>query len=143
VIVPDVNILVYAYNKDARQHKAARAWWERTLAEPDLVGLPWATILGFIRITTQRRILEHPMFPDEAIGHVRSWLALPNVQVLSPGEEHAEILFRLIKDVGAAGDLTADAHLAALAMEYRGQIVSTDTDFARFRGLRWFNPTEA
>lgn len=142
MIIPDVNILVYAYNKDAKQHKVSKEWWERTLAQPQPVGLPWVTILGFIRISTQRRIIERPMFPQDAIGRVRSWLDLPNVQVISPGEEHAEILFRLIDEVGTAGDLTTDAHLAALAIEHRGQLVSTDSDFARFRGLRWFNPTE-
>jgi toxin-antitoxin system PIN domain toxin len=142
VIIPDVNILVYAYNKDAKQHRAAREWWERTLAQPHPVGLPWVTILGFIRISTQRRIIDRPMFPHEATERVRSWLALPNVQLISPGEEHAEIFFRLIDEVGTAGDLTTDAHLAALTIEHQGQLVSTDTDFARFRGLRWFNPTE-
>jgi toxin-antitoxin system PIN domain toxin len=142
VIIPDVNVLVYAYNKDAKQHAAAKEWWERTLAEPEPVGLPWVAILGFIRITTQRRIVERPMFTHQAIERVRSWLELPNVEIISPGDEHADILFRLIEEVGTAGDLTTDAHLAALAIEHRGQLVSTDTDFARFRRLRWFNPTE-
>ena len=142
MIIPDVNILVYAYNVDAKHHKAARDWWERTLTEPEAVGLPWVTILGFIRISTQRRIIEHPMFPKDAVDRVRSWLAVPNVQIISPGEEHGEILFQLIDEVGTAGDLTTDAHLAALAIEHRGRIASTDTDFARFRGLRWFNPLE-
>jgi uncharacterized protein len=142
VIIPDVNILVYAYNVDAKHHKAAKDWWERTLTEPEVVGLPWVTILGFIRVSTQRRIIDHPMFPKDAVERVRSWLAVPNVQIISPGEEHGEILFQLIDEVGTAGDLTTDAHLAALAIEHRGRIASTDTDFARFRGLRWFNPLE-
>lgn len=142
MIIPDVNILVHAYNKDAKHHRVAREWWERTLAQSHPVALPWVTILGFIRISTQRRIIERPMFPRDAMGRVRSWLDLPNVQVISPGEEHAEILFQLIDDVGTAGDLTTDAHLAALAIEYHAELVSTDADFARFRGLRWFNPTE-
>jgi hypothetical protein len=142
VIIPDVNVLVYAYNKDAKQHAAAREWWERTLAQAQPVGLPWVTILGFIRISTQRRIIERPMFPRDAIERVRSWLEVPNVEIISPGEDHGDILFRLIEEVGTAGDLTTDAHLAALAIEHRAELVSTDTDFARFRGLRWFNPTE-
>jgi hypothetical protein len=142
VIIPDVNILVYAYNKDAKQHAAARRWWEDTLAQPQPVGLPWVTILGFIRISTQRRIIDRPMFARDAIARVRSWLELPNVEIISPGDRHGEILFRLIEEMGTAGDLTTNAHLAALAIEHRAQLVSTDTDFARFRGLRWFNPTE-
>jgi len=142
VIIPDVYILVYAYNKDAKQHAAARRWWEDTLAQPQPVGLPWVTILGFIRISTQRRIIDRPMFARDAIARVRSWLELPNVEIISPGDRHGEILFRLIEEMGTAGDLTTNAHLAALAIEHRAQLVSTDTDFARFRGLRWFNPTE-
>lgn len=142
MIIPDVNILVYAYNKDAKQHAAARRWWEDTLAQPQPVGLPWVTILGFIRISTQRRIIDRPMFARDAIARVRSWLELPNVEIISPGDRHGEILFRLIEEMGTAGDLTTNAHLAALAIEHRAQLVSTDTDFARFRGLRWFNPTE-
>ena len=138
--IPDVNILVYAYNKDAKQHKVAREWWERTLTQPQSVGLPWITILGFIRISTQRRIIERPMFPHQAIERVRSWLDLPNVQIISPGEAHGQILFRLIEDVGTAGDLTTDAHLAALAIEHRAQLVSTDADFARFRRLQLAGP---
>jgi toxin-antitoxin system PIN domain toxin len=142
VIIPDVNILVYAYNVDAKHHKAAKDWWERTLTEPEVVGLPWVTILGFLRVSTQRRIIDHPMFPKDAVERVRSWLAVINVQIISPGEEHGEILFQLIDEVGTAGDLTTDAHLAALAIEHRGRIASSDADFARFRGLRWFNPLE-
>lgn len=141
MIIPDVNVLVYAYNKDAKQHAAAREWWERTLAQAQPVGMPWVTILGFIRISTQRRIIERPMFPHDAIERVRSWLEVPNVEIISPGEDHGDILFRLIEEGGTAGDLTTDAHLAALAIEHGAELVSTDTDFARFRGLRWFNPT--
>ena len=81
------------------------------------------------------------MFPRDAIERVRSWLEVPNVEIISPGEDHGDILFRLIEEVGTAGDLTTDAHLAALAIEHSAELVSTDTDFARFRGLRWFNPT--
>jgi uncharacterized protein len=142
VIIPDVNILVYAYNADAKKHKAAREWWERTLTEPEVVGLPWVTIIGVIRISTQRRIINHPMFPENATARVRSWLRVPSVQIVSPGEDHGEIFFRLLDEVGTAGDLTTDAHLAALAIEYGAELASTDTDFARFRGLRWFNPVE-
>ena len=65
---------------------------------------------------------------------------MPSVQILTPGESHADILFRLIEQVGTAGNLTTDAHLAALAIEYQAELASTDTDFARFKGLRWFNP---
>lgn len=140
MIVPDVNVLVFAYNQGALHHKTCRAWWEETLTQPRPVGLPWVTILGFVRVMTHRRILKTPMYPNDAISRVRAWLTLPGVQILTPGEFHAEIFFRLIEQVGTAGDLTTDAHLAALAIEYRGELASTNTDFARFPGLRWFNP---
>jgi toxin-antitoxin system PIN domain toxin len=140
MIVPDVSILIHAYNSASSKHKAARIWWEQTLTLPRPVGLPWATILGFLRITTHRGILENPMFPADAIRHARSWLAVPGVQILTPGETHAETLFRLIGHLGTAGNLTTDAHLAALAIEYQAELASTDADFARFPGLRWFNP---
>lgn len=140
MIIPDVNVLIHAYNSSSLRHKAAREWWEETLTQPRPVGLPWVSILGFVRIITRAAPVKNPLYPGEAIGVVRKWLAVPGVQILTPGEFHAEIFFRLIEQVGTAGDLTTDAHLAALAIEYRGELASTDADFARFPGLRWFNP---
>lgn len=81
------------------------------------------------------------MYARDAVRHVCQWLEVPRVEILTPGEEHARILFQLIEDLGTAGNLTTDAHLAALAIEYQAEIASTDADFARFSGLRWFNPT--
>ena len=140
MIVPDINILIHTYNSDSPRHTAARAWWEQTLKRPRPVGLPWVTMLGFIRIMTHRGILGNPMMVQDAIRRVGRWLDHPRVQVLTPGEQHAEILFRLLEQLGTAGNLTTDAHLAALAIEYQAELASTDTDFARFPGLRWFNP---
>ena len=140
MLIPDVNILVYAYDMDSPQHKLARTWWQTTLTQPRPVGMPWATSLGFIRVATNRHILTNPLSVQEAVGRVRRWLDHPRVRIVSPGERHGEILFRLLTDLGTAGNLTSDAHLAALAIEYQAEIVSTDADFSRFPGLRWFNP---
>ena len=140
MLVPDINILVYAYNSDAREHIRAREWWEGTLMQGRPVGIPWVVALGFIRISTHRSILNAPMFPGDAIRAVRAWLDVPGVRILTPGDRHAEILFGLLDFVGTAGNLTTDAHLAALAIEYQAELVSADADFARFPGLRWFNP---
>jgi hypothetical protein len=140
MLIPDVNILVYAYNADSPQYARAREWWETTLQQPRVVGLPWSTSVGFIRIATQRGISARPMTVQEAVETVRAWLDHPRVRIVTPGERHAEILFDLLLEVGVAGNLTSDAHLAALAIEYQAELVSTDTDFARFPGLRWFNP---
>ena len=142
MLIPDINILVCAYDSDAREHARAREWWERTLTQSRPVGMPWTTALGFIRISTHRRILNAPMATKDAIRAVRAWLDVPRVQIVSPGEHHAEILFGLLDRLGTAGSLTTDAHLAALAIEYQAELVSADADFARFPGLRWFNPLQ-
>jgi uncharacterized protein len=142
MIVPDINILVHAYNLEAREHRPARAWWENALGSSQPIGLPWVSILGFIRVTTLPRITRHPLYPREATGYVKGWLASPNVSIITPGEIHVQLVFELLDELGTAGNLTTDAHLAALAIEYRAELASTDTDFARFPGLRWFNPLE-
>ena len=140
MLIPDVNILVYAYDADSPRYARAREWWETTLQQPRIVGLPWSTSVGFIRIATQRGISARPMTVQEAVETVRAWLDHPRVRIVTPGERHAEILFDLLLELGVGGNITYDAHLAALAIEYQAELVSTDTDFARFPGLRWFNP---
>ena len=140
MIVPDVNLLVYAYNQDAREHARARAWWEGLLASSDAVGLPWAVSLGFIRLMTHAAVLVKPLDPRRAVAHVRSWLDQPNVEILDPGPRHLEVLDRLLGELGVAGNLTTDAHLAATAIEHQCELHSNDADFARFSGLRWRNP---
>ena len=140
MILPDVNLLVHAYNSDSGVHDAARAWWEGLLNGTDTVGLAWAGIFGFIRITTHRQILANPMPVSQACAHARGWLARPQVVVLDPGSRHPEIVFGLLESLGTAGNLTTDAHLAALAIEHQAQVHSTDADFSRFPGLRWRNP---
>ena len=140
MIIPDINILIHAHDPEYRDHALARDWWEETLNLDIPVGLPWAVSSGFIRIVTNPAIRARPIAVVKAIGFVRSWLARPAVRPLVPGERHGEIVFRLLEESGAAGNLTTDAHLAALAIEYRAEIASTDMDFARFPGLRWFNP---
>jgi toxin-antitoxin system PIN domain toxin len=144
MIVPDVNVLLYAYDADSRDHLAARLWWEQILTQDDSpIGLAWVVILGFIRISTNNRASAKPMRASEATAIVRSWLAQPVVRLIEPGEHHADIFLGLIEETGVAGNLTTDAHLAALAIEYRAEVATNDTDFSRFEGLRWFNPLKA
>lgn len=140
MIVPDVNLLVYAHNSQSRQHEAARKWWEDLLNGTGTVGLPWASILGFIRIATSPKILDNPLDVSSACTRVRSWLARPQTALIHPGDRHADILFDLLEEAGSAGNLTTDAHLAALAIEHQAELHSTDADMIRFRGLRWTNP---
>ena len=140
MIVPDVNLLLHAHNSGSRRHAAARPWWEGLMNGTVTVGLPWAAILGFVRIATDRTILGNPLDVDGTRARVRSWLARPQTVLIHPGERHADILFGLLDELGAAADLTASAHLAALAIEHQAELHSTDADMARFPGLRWRNP---
>jgi toxin-antitoxin system PIN domain toxin len=140
VIIPDVNLLVYAYTAKAPRHTAARAWWEGVDTAGETVGLPWAVSLGFLRLMTHPAVLETPMRPEAAIAIIESWFERPNVEVLDPGPRHLEFLRGLVAELGLAANLTTDAHLAALAIEHRCSLVSNDADFARFPGLRWVNP---
>lgn len=140
MIIPDVNLLIHAYNAHSPAHAEARGWWEMSLTGPRQIGLAWVTMLGFIRIMTHRGVMRNPMPAGEALGRVRAWLDRPQVEVLTPGEDHARIVFRLLETIGVAGNLTTDAHLAALAIEYGAEVATTDTDFGRFPGVRWHNP---
>jgi len=141
VIVPDVSVLIHAYNADSARHAKVRRWWEETLSGTRQVGLPLVSVLGFIRIMTNPRFGLNPMPVRKCLDHVRAWLAVPVVRILTPGEGHVETVFRLIEQLGVAGNLTTDAHLAALAIEYRAELASTDVDFGRFPGLRWVDPS--
>lgn len=140
MIVPDVNLLVYAYNRADPQHEAARDWWETTLNNTDPVGLPWIVSSGFIRLMTHPRVLQTPLAVAEAIRHVQSWLDQPCVVVLEPGKLFANRFLGFLNELGTAGNLTTDAYLAALAVEHQGELLSADTEFHRFKGLRWRNP---
>ena len=140
MIVPDVNLLLYAVVSAFPQHKAAHEWWEETVNSPGEIGLASPAIFGFIRIATNPRVLSPPLTVDAAMGYVSAWLGQPNVSHLVPGPRHVEIAFSLLHGVGTGGNLTTDVQLAALALEHDGDMYSNDTDFARFPGLRWCNP---
>lgn len=141
MIVPDANLLIYAYNRlDTRHHDQARSWWESLLNSPDPVGLPWISAGGFLRVMTHPRILDDPMPVPEAVAAVRSWLERPNVIVLQPGSRFGELFLTLLEQSGTGGNLTTDAQLAALAIEHQAELHSNDADFGRFPGLRWRNP---
>jgi uncharacterized protein len=140
VIVVDLNLLIYATNEDAPMHERARRWWESVLSQGEAVGLAWTVLLGFLRITTNPRVMPRPLSPEQATAIIDDWLGQPSVSPLEPTERHWEILKELMSPLGTAGNLTSDAHLAALAIEHGARLFSTDNDFARFAGVRWVNP---
>jgi len=140
MILVDANILIYAVNRDAPPHLAARAWWEEVLSGTTPVGLPWLVLLAFVRLSTHARVLRSPTAVERALGYVNEWLAQPYVTPLNPGEKHWLILSRLLADSGAAGNLTSDAHIAAIAIEHGCVVCSADNDFKRFEGIRHINP---
>jgi len=140
MIVPDVNLLVYAYHADDPRHAAARRWWENALAQREPVGLSWVAVGGFLRIMTHPRVLRDPMPVERATAHVRLWLEQSPVVALAPGRRFPEIFLGYLDALGSGGNLTTDAQLAALAVEHQAEIHSCDTDFSRFPGLRWRNP---
>jgi uncharacterized protein len=140
VILIDANILIYAHVSSFAQHRVAREWLDRQLNGSAPVGLPWASLLAFLRLVTNSRVFEHPESTVDAWSQVRAWLACESVWTPEPTERHAELLGEILKLPGMHGNLVPDAHLAALAMEHGLTLCSTDGDFARFRALRWLNP---
>ncbi len=140
MIVPDLNLLVYAHNEAASLHVPARQWWEDVVNSELRVGVPWAVAMGFIRLVTHAAILREPRHAVDAVAIVRGWFALPGVDPLDPGPRHLEIVEGLFRASGVAGALTTDTHLAALAIEHQAELCSNDADFGRFPGLRWRNP---
>lgn len=140
MILPDVNLLLYAHDETTRAHTVAKGWWQEQLNGPRMVGLAWVVVLGFIRLVTNLRVFHAPYAPVEVPEIVRTWLTQPQARIVHPSEGHFDLLARLIEQAGTAGNLTTDAHLAPLAIE-RGLILqTTDTGFARFPGLKWVNP---
>jgi hypothetical protein len=142
MIIPDVNLLVYAYNEDAPLHVEARGWWEECLSGEDMIGLPWAVIHGYLRLMTHPRVLVSPLAPDQAVDDTREWVEHPATTIIEPGPRHLSLLSDLLAAAGRGGSLTTDAVLAALAIENQATLYSNDLDFGRFPGLRWQNPLE-
>ena len=142
MILIDANLLIYAVNSDAPRHAHAREWLDRTLSGNTPVGLPWVCLLAFLRITTHPRVFAHPLQPDAAIDRVNEWLDQPVVDAVYPGEGHWPILRNLLRTTGTGGNLTTDAHIAAIAIERGATVCSADHDFQRFPGVHHVNPLD-
>lgn len=138
--VLDANLLLYAVDEQSPRHVPARAWLERTLSASETVGFTWLVLLAFLRLSTSARVFQRPLIVSEAFGLIDGWLAQPCATVLAPTDRHSAVLRTLLEPLGTAGNLSNDAHLAAIAIEHGAEVCSCDTDFARFPGLRWRNP---
>ena len=140
MILPDVNVLVYAHRKDARDHPAYRGWLESTVNADAAFGLSDLVISGFVRIVTHPRIFAVPSSLADAMQFAEDLRSRPNRVAVSPGRDHWRIFRRLCDTAGAKGNLVSDAWLAAMAIEHGCEWITTDRDFARFPGLRWRHP---
>jgi len=143
VILVDANLLLYAHVQSFSQHQRARRWLDERLNGAAPVGLPWPSLLGFLRISTNPRVFEQPSPVIDAWRQVLDWLACERAWIPQPGERHREVLGELLAAPGVQANLVQDAHLAALAIEHGLILCSTDGDFGRFTGLRWENPLAA
>ncbi|HSR67283.1 MAG TPA: type II toxin-antitoxin system VapC family toxin [Acidobacteriota bacterium] len=138
----DANLLIYAVDSDSPHHQAAKQWLESALSGTEPIGLPWVVILAFLRITTHPRVMRRPLQAEEALEYVDSWLKQPFVEAVAPGPGHWQVLRNLIRTTGTSGNLTSDAHIAALALEHGHEVSSADNDFKRFPGILHVNPLQ-
>lgn len=140
MIVLDANLLLYAYDSAATEHKKARRSVEAVFSGVEPVGLPWQTVSAFLRILTNAKLPGDRFTIEEATEIVEQWTSLPAVRLLAPGDRHWAFLRRTLLEGKASGPLATDAQLAALTMENGGVLYTTDRDFTRFPGLKWMNP---
>lgn len=140
MVLPDVNILIYAHRAELPQHDAARTWLDGVIAGEAPYGLSELVLSGFLQIVTNPRALVKPTPIDTALETVRRWRAPRNCVLVAPGIRHWAIFSRLCRDAGANGNLVPDAYLAAMAIESGCEWITTDRGFARFPGLNWRHP---
>lgn len=140
MIVPDLNLLLYAHFDCFPLHESARRWWGGVMNGADAVGIAPPVLFGFVRLSTNRKVFTPPMSAETALTLVEQWLARDHVQLLVTGPAHLQLAFALLRELGTAANLTTDAQIAAFALEHQALLCSNDTDFARFSGLRWQNP---
>ena len=140
MILPDVNLLVYASNTDDPMHQQARCWWETCLDGSQPVAIAWVVALGFVRLMTSRAVMQRPMAMAVALSQLGRWLERPSVLILQPGPRHLAILSSFCEAGVLQSSLLTDAHIAALAIDNQAVVHSNDSDFSRFAGLRWSNP---
>ncbi len=140
MIVPDINLLIYAHDKTSSHHSSARKWWEATLSDREPVGIPFVVLLGFMRLVTHPALNENPMSVPMARQRIESWEQVPVVQFMSGTPSTLRRAWQLLEEAESGGNLTTDALIAAHALESGGTVYSNDRDFDRFPKLKWKNP---
>ena len=143
MIVPDVNLLVYAYDSTSPFHERSRSWWESALPGPIPVGIPAIVILAFVRLVTHPALTQNPMTVQQAREAVTAWLSVSHVRLLLATPAALDLFFDLLEASGTGGNRSTDALIAAMAAVHGGTVYSNDRDFARFTSVRWRNPLES
>ena len=138
--VVDANVLLYAVNEAAERHDEAVSWLDAALNGRSTVGFSWISLLAFLRLSTKIGLFPAPLTVEQAVDRMRAWLSQPTSVLLEPTAQHLDVLGGLLTSLGSGGNLTNDAHLAALAIEHRGEVVTYDSDFGRFPGVAWSTP---
>jgi len=140
VKLTDVNLLLYAVDISAPRHRPARRWLEERLSGTETFAFAWIVLLAFLRLSTNPRVFAEPLTPTEAFDLMEGWLAQPCATLVHPTDRHAAVLREILEPLGTAGNLTTDAHLAALSIEHGAELCSSDSDFSRFAGVLWHDP---
>jgi toxin-antitoxin system PIN domain toxin len=143
VIVPDVNLLIYAYNDASPFHQAAAAWWEACLSGSEPVGLTYPVLFAFVRITTGIQAYPNPLTLQQSKECVEEWMTCAATHILTATHNHFDQVFELLESAGSAGgNLVVDAQIAAIAISHKATVHTADRDFMRFRGLNCFFPLD-
>ena len=142
MILPDTNLLLYAFNPHVAQHRRAASWWESCVNGAEAVGLTWSTVVAFVRLTTKDPVFDPVPPVGDVLDEVEAWLARPHDRIIEPKPTHVQAMRSIAEPLGLGGDVMNDVHLAALALEYGAVVHTADRDFARFTGVRWLNPLD-
>jgi uncharacterized protein len=143
VILPDANLLLYAYDESSPFHRKAAEWLTKSMLGPESIGFCAPVLFAFVRISTSIRAFTDPLTIEEATSHVADWLGQPNAQFIEMQLFDVKHALALLRSAGTGSNLTTDAQIAAIALRLRAIVHTSDTDFARFQGLRWQNPLTA
>ncbi len=136
----DANVLLYAVNEADPKHDESRAWLDASLGDREAIGFAWTVLLAFLRLSTKVGLFPHPLPVPEALARVKEWTAEPPSVIVEPTPRHLDLVSGLLTELGTGGNLVADAHLAALALEHDAIVITHDTDFGRFAGVRFQAP---